>query len=86
MTELREVRGIVISTGEEFIFPESKIPDFIVLNGMKSDLHIETLDGDFLANTFGLFLNRVVSMEYRETFIERLVELQTGQATPEAID
>ncbi len=50
----------------------------IVTLGTRGDLYvIEGKTGDFVLSTFGFFLNRVVSPEFRERIIGPLIGYQT---------
>lgn len=52
----------------------------IVALGKRGDLLVtEHNTGDFVLSTFGHFLNRVVSPEFRERIIGPLIRLQTFQ-------
>jgi hypothetical protein len=52
----------------------------IVNLGKRGDLLVtESKTGDFVLSTFGFFLNRVASPEFREKIIGPLLRLQTFQ-------
>lgn len=77
MTNKLFVLGTILSTGEKEYFQIKDIPSFICTHGYFSDLEITTLDGVLIANTFGIFLNKILP-NVRQLIIEDLVAMQTG--------
>lgn len=73
--------GTILSTGEKEYFKLENIPDFICTHGYNSNLEISTLEGETIASTFGVFLNRIVP-EVRELIIEDLQDMQLGGTEP----
>lgn len=66
------------TTGEDI----ENLAKCIVTLGKRGDLYvIESKTGDFVFSTFGFFLNRVASPEFRERIIAPLLRLQTFQKT-----
>ena len=56
-----------------------EVAEFIYRNGMLGDVTILTEDGIPFITTFGIFLNRIADMEYREELLKVLVPMQTGE-------
>lgn len=81
MTGETILRGVVIETGKEEKFKLKNIPDFICTYGYFSDLEILDSQGNMIANTFGVFLNRILP-EIREMIIDDLIAMQTGEVEP----
>lgn len=57
-----------------------EVAEFIYTEGYKGDVLITTSDGTPFISTFGIFLNRVADMDYRDTLLVELVPLQIGDA------
>ena len=56
-----------------------EVAEFICQEGIHSDLTIRTEDGDFFLNTFGIFINRIADMDYRQELLEVLIPMQMEQ-------
>lgn len=57
-----------------------EVAEFIYNEGLKGDVLITTSDGTPFISTFGIFLNRIADMDYRNALLEELVPLQMGDA------
>lgn len=57
-----------------------EVAEFIYKEGLKGDVLITTSDGTPFISTFGIFLNRIADMDYRNALLEELVPLQMGDA------
>ena len=57
-----------------------EVAEFIYTEGLKGDVLITTRDGKPFISTFGIFLNRIADMDYRNALLEELVPLQMGDA------
>ena len=55
-----------------------EVAEFIYTEGLKGDVLITTSDGTPFICTFGIFLNRIADMDYRDALLEELVPLQMG--------
>lgn len=54
----------------------NEVADFICDQGRFGDLRVFTPDGEEVLNTFGIFIDRICDMEYREELMEVLVPKQ----------
>lgn len=61
------------------------IAAFIMNEGLHGDVVIKTEDGNVLLNTFGIFIDRIADMEYREELLKELIPMQTGEAPADYI-
>ncbi len=60
-----------------------EVAEYIHTEGQKGDVTITYEDGSFCLNTFGVFIDRISDMEYREELLKELVPKQlelTGNA------
>lgn len=57
-----------------------EVAEFIYQEGLNGDVMITTSDGTPFISTFGIFLNRIADMDYRNALLEELVPLQLGIA------
>lgn len=60
-----------------------EVAEYIYTEGQKGDVTITYEDGSFCLNTFGVFIDRISDMEYREELLKELVPKQlelTGNA------
>ena len=64
---------------EKELHSVQEVAEFIYRNGMLGDVTILTEDGIPFITTFGIFLNRIADMEYREELLKVLVPMQTGE-------
>ena len=55
-----------------------EVAEFIYNEGLKGDVLITTSDGTPFISTFGIFLNRIADMDYRDALLKELVPLQMG--------
>ena len=53
-----------------------EVADFICSEGVNGDVTVFTNTGEFFLNTFGIYLDRIVDMEYRQKLLEVLVPMQ----------
>lgn len=61
---------------EKELFSVQEVAEFICSEGKNSDVSIYQENGLLLLNTFGLFLNKITDMEYREELLKVLVPMQ----------
>ena len=61
---------------ERELFSVQEVAEFICEEGKHSDVSIYQENGALLLNTFGLFLNKITDMEYREELLKVLIPLQ----------
>lgn len=61
---------------EEELHNTNEVADFIMKHGVNSDVTITTPLDTLLLNTFGIYLNRITDMEYREELLKVLVPKQ----------
>lgn len=52
------------------------VSHFIREEGLHSDVEITTEDGKLFLNTFGIFINKISDMEYREQLLKVLIPMQ----------
>lgn len=69
---------------EEELHNTNEVADFIMKHGVNSDVTITTPFDTLLLNTFGIYINRITDMEYREELLKVLVPKQ--QAVFDNID
>ncbi len=62
--------------GNKRLHNKEEVADFICKHGLEGDLLITFEDGRFFLNTFGIYLNRIVDMEYRDELKKVLVPKQ----------
>lgn len=67
-------------TNEKELSSVKEVAEFIYTEGLKGDVLITTSDGTPFISTFGIFLNRIADMDYRDALLEELVPLQMGDA------
>lgn len=56
-----------------------EVAQFIYEKGLQSDVLITKEDGSPFITTFGIFINRIADMDYREELLKELVPLQMGE-------
>ncbi len=61
---------------EKELFSVKEVADFICEEGKNSDVSIYQENGSLLLNTFGLFINKITDMEYREELLKVLIPMQ----------
>lgn len=67
------------ATREQELHSVKEVAQFIYEEGLKGDVQIKTQDGGLFISTFGIFIDRIVDMEYRAKLLEELVPLQMGE-------
>lgn len=55
-----------------------EVAEYICEKGLYSDLNIITEDGMPFLNTFGIYIDRIADMEYREELLKTLIPMQTN--------
>lgn len=63
-----------------------EVADFICSQGLESDLLITQEDGSYFLNTFGIYIDRIADMEYREALLKVLIPMQMELDGTNAID
>ena len=58
------------------LYSIEEVAKFIVEEGLHSDVKILTEDGETLLDTFGIFINKISDMEYREQLLKVLIPMQ----------
>lgn len=53
-----------------------EVANFICTHGQYSDLLITEKDGAFFLNTFGIYIDRIADMDYREELLKVLITMQ----------
>lgn len=53
-----------------------EVADFICTHGLYGDLMITTSDGQPFISTFGIYIDRIADMEYREQLLKVLIPMQ----------
>ena len=66
------------ASGERELHGIQEVAEFICEEGVHDNLIIETPDGERFLDTFGIYINRIADMEYREKLLEVLVPLKQG--------
>lgn len=61
---------------EKELFSVDEVAEFICKEGKHSDVSIYQENGTLLLNTFGIFINKINDMEYREELMETLIPMQ----------
>ena len=54
----------------------SSVASYICTEGMQGDLTITTPDNEFVLDTFGIYINKIADMEYREELLKVLIPMQ----------
>lgn len=62
--------------GCEELHNVKEVAEFICREGMKGDVRIVDADSCFFLDTFGIYINRIVDMEYRLELLEVLIPMQ----------
>ena len=52
------------------------VAEFICTHGQYGDVRITTMEGNELLDTFGIYINKISDMEYREELLKVLVPMQ----------
>ena len=63
-----------------------KRQNFICTHGQYSDLLITEKDGAFFLNTFGIYIDRIADMDYREELLKVLITMQKAIDGTDEID
>ena len=53
-----------------------EVANFICTHGQYSDLAVTQKDGTPLLDTFGIYINKIADMEYREELLKVLIPMQ----------
>lgn len=53
-----------------------EVAEFICNHGLKNDLLITQPDGTHFLDTFGIFINHIADMEYRDALVKILTPMQ----------
>jgi hypothetical protein len=61
---------------EKELFSVDEVAEFICKEGKHSDVSIYQENGTLLLNTFGIFINKINDMEYREELLKTLIRMQ----------
>lgn len=64
------------SQGNHELHSIQEVADFICTQGPESDLLITQEDGSYFLNTFGIYIDRIADMEYREALLKVLIPMQ----------
>ncbi len=75
MKTYKNLIGISENTKKELSTTE-EVANFICKEGLTSDVRIEQEDGSLLLDTFGIFINKITDMEYREELLKVLIPMQ----------
>lgn len=62
--------------GSQELHSIQEVADFICGQGLESDLLITQEDGSYFLNTFGIYIDRIADMEYREALLKVLIPMQ----------
>lgn len=62
--------------GNQELHNIQEVADFICTQGLESDLLITQKDGSYFLNTFGIYIDRIADMEYREALLRVLIPMQ----------
>jgi hypothetical protein len=60
----------------EILYNVKDVASFIMKHGINTDVEVTTPTGALLLNTFGIFINRIVDMEYRDELLKVLSPMQ----------
>lgn len=63
-----------------------EVAAFICRDGLIGDVTVRTPDGEPVLDTFGIYLNKVSDMEYREELLKVLVPMQEKVCTEQFSD
>lgn len=61
---------------EKELFSVQEVAEFICEEGKKSDVSIYQENGSLLLNTYGIFINKITDLEYREELLNTLIPMQ----------
>ncbi len=64
------------SEGEEKLSSVQDVADFICTHGQKENVTITREDGSPFLNTFGIYIDRIVDMDYRNLLLPVLIPMQ----------
>lgn len=62
--------------GRTHLHSIQEVADFICIHGQYSDLAITQRDGTPFLDTFGIYINRIADMQYREELLKVLIPMQ----------
>ena len=63
-----------------------EVSDFICQYGQHGDLVITKADGTWFLHTFGIYIDRIADMDYREALLKILIPMQMELDGTNAID
>lgn len=63
-----------------------EVANFICTHGQYGDLLITEKDGTFFLNTFGIYINKITDMDYREELLKVLIPMQKSIDGTDEID
>ena len=61
---------------EKELFSIQEVAEFICEEGKRSDVSVYQENGTLLLNTFGIFINKITDLEYREELLNTLIPMQ----------
>ena len=62
------------------------VASFICTEGLKGDLTVTTPADEFVLDTFGIYINKIADMDYREELLKVLIPMQTALDGTDAIN
>ena len=62
--------------GNKRLHNVQEVAEFICKHGQYGDVRITTMEGKELLNTFGIYINKISDMEYREELLKVLIPMQ----------
>ena len=62
--------------GNKRLHNVQEVAEFICKHGQYGDVRITTMEGKELLDTFGIYINKISDMEYREELLKVLVPMQ----------
>ena len=62
--------------GNKRLHSVQEVAEFICKHGQYGDVRITTMEGKELLDTFGIYINKISDMEYREELLKVLVPMQ----------
>ena len=62
--------------GNKRLHSVQEVAEFICKHGQYGDVRITTMEGKELLDTFGIYINKISDMEYREELLKVLIPMQ----------
>ena len=62
--------------GNKRLHNVQEVAEFICKHGQYGDVRITTMEGKELLDTFGIYINKISDMEYREELLKVLIPMQ----------